>query len=154
MLKERPRWTDVAGALCGVLLAVSLFLPTYEADPTNPNATFNLAGDPEVVSIWQIHDILRWLLLAAAIAPIVLLYIIIRGHQLSWPRGEMTAVIGLTVMTLVLYVGVIDRPGEPSGAISIKPGWFVALVATIGMAVFGAIRATESGRRKKPPGVL
>lgn len=152
MLKDRPKWTDVAGALCGVLLALALFIPAYGADPENPNAAID--GATGTVSMWQVHGLLRYLLLLAAIAPIVLLWIIIRNHELSWPRGEMTAVIGLTAATLVFYVGVIDRPGEPSGSIGLEPGWFVAFLGAVGMAVFGAIRSTESGARKKPPGVL
>lgn len=152
MLKDRPKWTDLAGALCGILLALALFVPAYEADPENPNAA--IEGATGTVSMWQVHGLLRYLLLLAAIAPIVLLWIIVRNHELSWPRGEMTAVIGLTAATLVFYVGVIDRPGEPSGSISVEPGWFMAFLGSVGMAVFGAIRSTESGGRKKPPGVL
>lgn len=152
MLKDRPKWTDLAGALCGVLLALALFVPAYGADPENPNAAID--GATGTVSMWQVHGVLRYLLLVAAIAPIVLLWIIVRNHELSWPRGEMTAVIGLTAATLVFYAGVIDRPGEPSGSIGLEPGWYLAFVGAVGMAVFGAIRSTESGGRKKPPGVL
>lgn len=151
-MRAKPQWTDIAGALSGVLLAVAVFVKAYEARPENPNA--NIDGMTGVVAIWQVHDILRFLLLAAAISPIVLLWIIIRDHELSWPRGEMTAVIGLTAATLVFYVGVIDRPGEPSGEIELEIGWYLAFLGAVAMAVFGAIRSTESGRRRKPPGVL
>ena len=51
-----------------------------------------------------------------------------RDHELSWPRGEMTAVVGMIALVLVLYVGLVDRPGDPSGQISIEFGWFVSLL--------------------------
>ena len=57
------------------------------------------------IAAWDAHMILRYLLLAAALAPIVLLYIVVRDHELSWPRGEMTAVIGIIAFGLVAYVG-------------------------------------------------
>ena len=37
---------------------------------------------------WDAHPILHWLLLAAAAAPLILAWIIVRDHQLSWPRGR------------------------------------------------------------------
>lgn len=151
-MREKPHWTDIVGAMGGLLLAISVFVKCYEARPENPNA--NIDGMRGVLSIWQVHDILRWLLLLAAVAPVVLLWIIIRQHELSWPRGEMTAVIGLTAATLVFYIGVIDRPGEPSGQIELEIGWYGCMLGSLAMATCGAIRSTESGRRRKPPGVL
>jgi archaellum biogenesis protein FlaJ (TadC family) len=153
MVREKPAKTDILGAAGGLLLALSVFLlDAYKASPGNPNA--NIDGVRGAVTIWQAHPIVRWLLLLAAIAPVVLLWIIVRQHELSWPRGEMTAVVGLTAATLLLYVGVIDRPGEPSGEISLQIGWFTAFLGALTMAVCGAIRSTETGRRRKPPGVL
>jgi hypothetical protein len=49
---------------------------------------------------------------------------------------------------------VIDKPGSPSGEISITTGWFVALVADLLILVGAVWRAQESGARRKPPGVL
>ena len=113
-----------------------------------------LQGDREAASIWQAQHIIRILLLLAAIAPVVLVYIIARGHQLSWPRGELTAVVGMIALVLVLYVGLVDRPGEPSGQISLKYGWFVALLGIVAIIVGGALRAGGTERPRKPPGVL
>ena len=95
-----------------------------------------------------------WLLLAAAAAPLILTWIIIREHQLSWPRGEVTAVVAITAATLILYNGLIDRPGDPSETISLKWGWFVALFATLLMLAGAAWRSTEGGRVRKPPGTV
>ena len=97
---------------------------------------------------------MRWLLLAAAVAPIVLLYIVVRDHELSWPRGEMTAVIGIIAFGLTAYVGIIDRPGEPPSEISLGFGWYISLLGTIMIAVGGAYRASTTERPRKPPGVL
>ncbi len=151
-MRKFSTW-DLIAALGGIALALSVFIQkTYEARPENPNA--NIDGLTGTVSIWQVHDILRFLLLAAAIAPIVLLWIIYREHELSWPRGEMTAVVGLTAATLLFYTGIIDRPGEPSGQIELDWAWYTAFGGAVAMAVGGSLRASESGRRRKPPGVL
>ncbi len=142
---------EIAAALGGVLLAIAIFLPAYSPSD-NPNA--RVGGGTTDASIWDVNSISRILLLLAALAPIILLYIVIRGHQLSWPRGEMTAVIGLIAVTLVFWHGVIQRPGEPAGQIGLSIGWFLAFVAALAIAIGGAIRASESERRRKPPGVL
>ena len=54
----------------------------------------------------------------------------------------------------MLYNGVIDRPGEPSGAISVKYGWFLALLASLVMTVASAMRSSEHERARKPPGTI
>jgi hypothetical protein len=150
---SRLQWSDWLAALGGLVLAVSVFLQkTYEARPESPTAEIN--GMRGTVSIWEAHPILRWLLLLAALAPIVLVYILARDHQLSWPRGEMTAVVGLAAVTLIFYSGVIDRPGEPSGQIELDWSWYTALGGAVAVAVGGAIRASSSERKRKPPGVL
>src|SRR3954451_20116719 len=120
---------EFLAVLGGVALALSLFLPWYATNPDNRNAIID--GVRGTVSAWETFPILRWLLLAAAVAPLILAWVIVRDHQLSWPRGEMTAVIGMVAFVLVLYVGLVDRPGEPSGQISLKLGWFLALVGCI-----------------------
>ncbi len=150
--KKKVSFSEILAAIGGVLLAVSVFVKCYEARPQNPNA--NIDGMRGTLSIWEVHDILRILLLLAALAPIVLVYIVIRDHQLSWPRGEMTAVIGLTAATLLFYMGIIDRPGEPSGEIELEIGWYGAMLGAILSTAGGAMRSSETARTKKPPGVL
>src|SRR4051812_35906933 len=114
---SKLRMGEIAAAIGGLVLVVAVFLPAYSPDEDKPNAS--VAGGRSDASIWEAHGIIRIVLLLTAIAPIVLVYIIARGHELSWPRGEMTAVIGLVASTLLLYVGVIDRPGEPSGEVGL-----------------------------------
>ena len=54
----------------------------------------------------------------------------------------------------MFWHGVIQRPGEPSGQIGLGIGWYLAFVGALAIAVGGAIRAAQSERRRKPPGVL
>ena len=144
---------EVLAAIGGLVLGLSIFVQkTYEPRPENPHAQIN--GLKEVVSIWQAHPIMRWLLLAAAVAPIILIYIVIRDHELSWPRGELTAVVGLTAVTLLFYTGIIDRPGDPSGQIELDWSWYTAAGGALFIAIGGSMRASGTERKRKPPGVL
>src|SRR5918992_2610405 len=107
---------ELVAGVGSLLLAVCLFLPWYETSADNPNAVVD--GVRGAVSGWEVHAILRWLLLAAAAAPLILIWIIIRDHELSWSRGEMTAVVAIAAFGLVAYTGLLDRPGTPAGAIA------------------------------------
>jgi len=145
--------TEIMAMLGGAVLAASLFLSWYHAK--NGNASINGESGPLDVTGWSAHPTMRWLLLAAAAAPFILAYIIVRGHQLSWARGEMTAVVAIAAFGLVVYSGLIDRPGEPGNSlIGLKLGWIVAVLGTILMLVGSALRASEVERKRKPPGVL
>jgi len=63
-------------------------------------------------------------------------------------------VIAMVATVLVVYVGIISRPGEPSSGVSLDFGWFVALVGAL-LMFFGAVsRQQETEVRRKPPGVL
>ena len=143
---------ELVAAGGGLLLLVCLFRPWYEADPDNPNASID--GATGAVSGFDVHQVLRWLLLLAAIAPFILVWIVIREHELSWPRGELTAVAAIAASALVAYVGFLDRPGSPGGAISLQPAYYGALLGTILMIAGGAISAGRTERTRKPPGVL
>ena len=149
---RRITTSEIIAAVGGFLLAIGVFLPWYSPNQDNRNA--NVGGVRDAVSAFDAHTILRWLLLAAALAPIILLWIVVRDHELSWPRGEMTAVIGIIAFGLVAYVGIIDRPGEPSGQIGLGIGWFISLLGTILIAVGGSYRASTTERPRKPPGVM
>ena len=144
--------SELIAALGGILLGLGVFLPWYVPNTQNRNAV--VAGSREAVSAWDAHSILRFLFLAAAIAPLVLLYIVLRDHELSWPRGEMTAVVAIMAFGIIGYLGVIDRPGDPPGEIGLGIGWFLAMAGVILMAIGGAMRAGSGERPRKPPGVL
>jgi hypothetical protein len=145
---DRSEWIAVSG---GLLLAVATFLPWY-ATSDNPNALID--GGRGGFSAWEVHPVLRWLMLAAAAAPLILAWIVLRDHELSWPRGEATAVVAIFALGLVLYAGIVSRPGEPRSQIALQIGWFLALLGIVLMMIGGAKRATEAERRRRPPGVM
>jgi hypothetical protein len=150
--KQLDRGEAVA-VLGGILLGISVFLSWYTLG--NRFATLNSCRGPHTsCTAWHSLLILRFLLLIAAVAPAILAWIIIRGHALSWPRGELTAVTALAALTMIVFRGIIDRPGTPPGEIGIDYGWFVALVGGLLILLGALARARQSTARRKPPGVL
>jgi hypothetical protein len=144
---------ELLASFGGILLGISLFLSWYSLG--NHNAVLGSCHGPNSSCTgWASLQIIRFLLLLAAVAPAILSYIIIRGHALSWPRGELTAVTALVALTLTLFRGLIDKPGSPPGEISISFGWWLALVADLLILTGSVWRAQESSSRRKPPGVL
>jgi hypothetical protein len=137
----------------GIVLGISLFLAWYSLG--NVNTTLNgCKGPNSSCTGWQSLLILRYILLAAAVAPVFLIYVIVRGHALGWPRGELTAVIALIALTFVLFRGPIDKPGSPRTQISLDFGWYVALAGGLLILVGAVYRSQEAAQRRKPPGML
>jgi hypothetical protein len=143
---------ELVAVLGGAILGVSVFLAWFTLGDKftvlgacrGPNAS---------CSAWKSMMIIRYLLLVTAIAPLVLAWIIIRGHALSWPRGEMTAVIAIAALTFTVFRGVIDRPGTPAGEIGISYGWWIGLAGGLLILVGSVFRAKESAGARKPPGL-
>ena len=146
-------WHELVAIGGGALLALSVFLPWYSVENARGTIGGSLQGPGDFTG-WEVHSIIRWLLLAAAIAPFILAYIVVRGHKLSWARGEMTAVTSIAAFGLIVYNGLIDKPGEPKGLIGVEYGWWLALAGVVAMLVGSALRASEVERARKPPGVL
>ena len=144
---------ELIAVVGGILLAISVFLSWYSLG--NRNAVLNSCKGPDSSCTgWSALTILRYLLLITALAPLVLAYIIVRGHALSWPRGELTALIALVALTFVLYRGLLDKPGSPPGEIALDFGWWLALVGGFLILIGAVWRSQESAARRKPPGVL
>jgi hypothetical protein len=144
---------ELIAAAGGILLGVSVFLAWYSLG--NQYAHLNSCHGPDTTcSGWHSLTILRYAFLAAAAAPAILAWIIARGHALAWPRGEMTAVVAVITLVLTFFRGVIDKPGSPSGEISIAGGWFVAIAGGLLILAGSVWRSQESAPRRKPPGVL
>lgn len=133
----------------GVLLLIGLLLNWYATKGLG-----EINGEQGAMTGWEVHTIIRWLLLAAAVAPLILAYIILRDHALSWPRGEMTAVIAIACFGLIFYNGLVARPGTSNSLTSLELGWFVALLGTILMLSGSALRSSNVERKRKPPGTL
>jgi glucan phosphoethanolaminetransferase (alkaline phosphatase superfamily) len=133
----------------GLLLIIGLFLTWYHADTlAKVNGT---NGD---LSGWDVHPILRWLLILGGLAPFILAWIIARDHALSWPRGEMTAVVSVAAFGLIAYNAFVSKPGDPSSLVHLRFGVFVALLGTILMFSGSALRSSDVERARKPPGTI
>jgi hypothetical protein len=144
---------EVIAMVGGAILAIALFLTWYKTG--NANSTIgDIKGADKSATAWEVHTIMRFLLLAGAAAPTILAWIIVREHKLSWPRGELTAVVGITALTLVLVRGLIFKPGDPSGQIHLQYGWFVAVIGAALILVGAAWRTTEVPKARKAPGTI
>jgi hypothetical protein len=150
------RRSELVGLIAALILILSLFLEWYSlgADAIRDESNDWVCGVGNTsCSGFSSFPILRWLLLAAAAAPIILTYLVVRGTRLSWPRGEVTAIVGITAFVLIAYNGLVDKPSANDIQISLSYGYFIALLASLGIFVAGGFRAVESGggAQRKPP---
>ena len=155
----------VVGGIASILLIVSiLFMSWYSYDLNgidksldDPDAWICGTGETSCTG-FETFPILRWLLLLAALAPLILGYIIVRGHKLSYPPGEITMLSGFAASVLIAYNGLIDKPGSGPAEIgvSLDYGYWIALACAIAIALVGFTRSIESGPRKtrKAPGTV
>src|SRR5688500_4107180 len=109
----------ILGALGGGLLLISLlFLPWYSLTDTpqreEQGAWFCGDGEFECTG-FETFPILGWLLIAAAFAPLILAWILVRGHKLAWAPGELTMIVGVAALTLIGYDGIIDGTAPANG---------------------------------------
>ncbi|MGH2988744.1 MAG: hypothetical protein ACRDMA_02615 [Solirubrobacterales bacterium] len=156
------RRRTIIGGVAGVLLLVSiLFLPWFTLTDVPERAEQNawLCGENEFsCSGFETFPILRWLLIASTFAPLILAWVIIRGHTLSWAPGEMTMVVAFITMVLIAYNGLIDRPAPDDGlefGIGIDYGYWVALLCSITIAGVAFLRSLEGqSRERKAPGTV
>ena len=146
-----------------LLIVAILFLPWYDYDTEGvqklPEDDSWLCGSEEASCTgFETFPILRWPLLLAALAPIILAYILVRGHKLSYPPGEMTMIAGFAAAVLIGYNGIVDKPGQGPAEIGLglDYGYWIALIAAIGIAAVGWTRSLESGGRRgrKAPGTV
>lgn len=149
---ERLTANELVAMVGGLMLAGALPANWYES--VSPLAEIAEQTGVGSVTGWETHAIMRWPLLVMAIAPFILAYIVVRDHQLTWARGELTAVLSIFAFGALLYVGVIDRPGAPAGQIELEWGWYVALLGSALMLAGSALRTGETARRRKPPGAI
>jgi hypothetical protein len=157
--------SEIIGMVAAAVLVVSLFLEWYslstdsnavdrgplhgpDADPAN----WACGVGHTSCSAWNTFPVVSVLLVLAAAAPFILAWIVMRGHALSWPRGEVTAIVGVTAFVLIAFNGLVDKPQEGL-EMSLAFGYWLALIASIGIFISGGFRAVESGggARRKPP---
>jgi hypothetical protein len=109
----------------------------------------------DTCTAWQTFKFLDFLLLAGCTAPFVLVWIIARGHQLSWPPGEVTAIVGITSTALILYNGIVDRAGNNPSSIHLDFGWVLGLVGSLVLLLGAAnVQMLRGGAVRRPPGVF
>lgn len=143
---------ELVAVLGGAIVGISVFLYWYRLG-NRFTVLGSCKGPNSSCTAWNALMVIRFLLLLAAVAPLVLAWIIVRGHALSWPRGEMTAIIAIAALTFTLFRGLIDKPGTPPGEISLAYGWWIALAGGALILVGSVWRTQESARTRKPPGL-
>ena len=151
---SRLRGSEILGALAGLLLVVSIFLEWFSLSdvPQRVQQQDYICGTGNLsCSAWDTFPKMRILLLLAASAPLILAYLVVTDATLSWPAGEVTTIVGLIAITLILYNGLVSKPGE--FGISLSYGYPVALLAAGALTVAGGMRTLESGggAGRKPP---
>jgi hypothetical protein len=157
----------IVGGTASILLVVSLLvMPWYTLSHANAarqphspdysNAFICGTGDFHCTG-FDTFPILRWLLILAALAPVILAYILVRARRLSWPPGEMTMVAGFAAAVLITYNGIIDRPGSgiAESGVALDYGYWVALVASLAIAITGFLRSQAGQRQvRRAPGTV
>jgi hypothetical protein len=146
---------ELLGMGAALVLLGSLWLPWFTTSSTNPNSELpGGATGGDSANAWQVFNSLDWLLVAACAAPFILTWIIARGHKLTWKPGEVTMIVGIVAFMLILCNGVIlGRPGD-SVDIGLGIGYFVALLASLGLLAAGYLRQAVYTSARKPPGVI
>lgn len=159
---QLDRRRTIIGGVAGVLLLVSiLFLPWFSLTETPERVDTNawLCGTDEYSCTgFETFPILRWLLIASTFAPLILAWVIVRQHKLSWAPGELTMVVGFIAMVLIAYNGLIDRPSPDQGlefGIGLDYGYWIALLCSITIAAVAFMRSLEGQtRERKAPGTV
>jgi hypothetical protein len=148
---------ELLGILAGLILVGSLFLEWFSLDTEGVQRDESDdwvcgVGDNSCTG-FDTFPILRWLLIAAAASPLILSWIVIRGHELTWPRGELTAIVGLAAFVLIAYNGLIDKPSPNDIGVNLSYGYLIAILAALGIFAAGGYRTVESGggAQRKPP---
>ena len=138
------------GMLSGVVLVLSTLLPWFVPNAANEHST--IKGEQDPATPWEAYPTLVTVaLLGCALAPFVLSWIRMRGHDVGWNPGEMTAIIGFIALLVVLLNGLIlGQPGTVD--VSLTPFYVIPIVASIGILLSGALRA-YTYMKPEPPGV-
>jgi hypothetical protein len=146
---------ELMGMGAALVLLASLWLPWFTTSSDNSNSRLpGGAANGDSANAWQVFSTLDWLLVSACAAPFILTWIIARGHALTWKPGEVTMIVGIVAFVLILCNGIIlGRPGD-SVAIGLGIGYFVGLLASLGLLAAGYLRQAVYETARKPPGVI
>jgi hypothetical protein len=115
----------------------------------------NICGPGADCSAFETFNVLDFLLVLGALAPGILVWIVVRGHELSWPPGEVTMISGAVAATLILYNGVVDQAGTNQEFVSLGVGWYLGLAGSLMIIAGGAIsQIRRGGVTRRPPGTF
>jgi hypothetical protein len=144
---RRPELLQLAAA---IVFGASAFLPWYSTNPSVVDS--NIHGHRGDVTAWAAYPVLRWFLLAAAVAALLSAWQTTTGQSGAQGvhRGEMSVFVAVLFLAVVVFCGVIDRPGSPPSSVSLAAGWFVALVSAVVALTAAIARVPRQSRR--PPG--
>jgi hypothetical protein len=149
------------GGGASILFLISfLFLPWYSLshNPARDAGEGFICGSGDYSCAgFETFPIARWLLILGALSPVILAWILVRGHKLTWAPGEMTMVAGFAMMVLIGYNGIVDRPGKgiEEIGVSLDYGYWIGLLCSIAIAATGFLRSQVGQRReRKAPGTV
>jgi predicted lysophospholipase L1 biosynthesis ABC-type transport system permease subunit len=150
----RIGWAELVGLSASAILFISLYLPWFQTDTSNRNSRIGgVTSKKEAITAFVAYDYLQYALIAACLAPIILALLVLFNRETSWDRGEVTAIVGLTALVLILFNGVIGGRPDDAVSITLSFGYYLALLASLGIFAGGALRMMEKGPTNKPPGV-
>lgn len=152
---------ELIGFVGAGILFFSLFLTWFSTSCSSPgqprgcNPNSTLHGRVGNFTAWQTFSKLDILLALACVAPFILAWIVVRGHELTWRPGEVTMIVGMTAAVLIVLNGVIlGKPGPDPVDISLGIGWYLGLLGALGILTGGLLRQAVGARARKPPGVI
>ena len=145
---------EFIGMGAGLVLLLSLWLPWFTTSEDNRFSRLAGASGGDGVNAWQVFSTLDILLVLAATAPFILAWIIARGHKLTWKPGEVTMIVGATAFVLILCNGIILGKPDPGIEVGLGIGYFVGLLASLGLLGAGYLRQALYTTARKPPGVI
>ncbi len=117
------RLGELAGAVGGVGLLVSSFLPWYSAGGQDATA-------------WQAFSVTDLVLAAAAVMGVSVAICVLARISVSYPVAGSSVAAGLGAVALILIViRLIDPPGE--GEVGIEIGAWLGLVSAIAVTIGG-----------------
>jgi hypothetical protein len=141
---------EMLGMASSVLLVISTLLPWFTPNPSNEHST--IKGEQDPATPWEAYPILLAVVLVlCGLAPFILSWIRVRGQDVGWNPGEMTAIVGFIALMIVLLNGLIlGQPGTVE--VSLTPFYVLPIIAAVGILLCGALRA-YTYQKPEPPGV-
>lgn len=154
MKLTRLGWAELVGVGASAVLLASLFMPWFLTEKGNRNSRVaGIRSQRETIDAFVSFGIFDYVLLAACIAPLILALLVMVGTQVGWDRGEITAIVGISALLLIVYNGFLGGKPDDCVECSLGPGWYIAMLASFGIFLGGAMRMSEKGVSNKPPGV-